>query len=186
MATLTAAQVYKLAKDQGLSSEAAVTATAIAYVESGFRTDAVGVNSDQYRSRDRGLWQINDHWNPDVTDECAFNPVCNAGAMAKLSQQGTTWRAWSSFNNNRYKSAEQMVRDQVNAGGPTATTQPFDESQVASTGNPGIGDLLGKAASGITWLVNPDNISRIIYAIIGIIAIAFGVMLLVKDAKKNA
>jgi hypothetical protein len=187
VAQLTASQVYKLALDQGLSPEAAITATAIAYVESGFRTDAVGTNTDSHRSQDRGLWQINNYWNPDVSDQCAFDPVCNAATMARLSRKGTYWKPWSSFNNSRYKSAEQMVRDKVNSGA-TAITEPFDEGAISGSGggSGGVSGILSNAASGIVWLVNPKNIARMLYGLFGIIAIAFGVMLLVKDAKKHA
>ena len=44
----------------------------LAMCESSMRPDVRG----EVDSRDRGLFQINSRWNPDVTDECAFDVRC--------------------------------------------------------------------------------------------------------------
>ena len=85
----------------------AVTATAIAWAESGLRDDAVGTNGPTQGcpngSRDRGLWQINDCYHPDVDDACAFSKTCNPVAMYRISSQGTNWNPWSTYTNGAYK-----------------------------------------------------------------------------------
>ena len=82
-------------------------AVAIAWAESGLRTDAIGYNRDpdthQVLSRDRGLWQINDYWHPDVSDACAFDRYCNAQAMYRISSNGTNWHPWSTYENGAYR-----------------------------------------------------------------------------------
>ena len=78
-----------------------VNAIAIAWAESSFRTDAVNINNNPF-SRDRGLWQINDLAHPNVTDACAFDPVCAALATYVISNSGTNWHPWSTYNGTRY------------------------------------------------------------------------------------
>jgi hypothetical protein len=57
------------AAQAGVSPDLAV---AVAKCESGLRADAVNVNTTG--SKDRGLYQWNDKYHPDITDEMAFNP----------------------------------------------------------------------------------------------------------------
>jgi hypothetical protein len=106
MATLSGEQVVALADSVGLPRTQLITATAIAWAESGLRTDAIGYNRDPDThvviSRDRGLWQINDYWHPDVSDTCAFDPFCNAQAMGRISSNGSNWSPWSTYNNGAY------------------------------------------------------------------------------------
>ena len=78
-------------------------AVAIAMAESTGDTHAVNVNTDQWHSRDRGLWQINDHFHPDCTDQCAFDPTCNAQCAFKISNGGTDFSLWSTFRKNMYQ-----------------------------------------------------------------------------------
>ena len=79
------------------------TAIAVALAESNGWTQAVLTNSDAYCSRDRGLWQINDHWHPEVTDAQAFDPNQNAAAAYRISSGGTNWTQWSTYKNGSYK-----------------------------------------------------------------------------------
>lgn len=92
----------KLAESVGVSSSNSNVAAAVAMAESGGDPKAVNVNSSG--SRDRGLWQINDQYHSEVSDDCAFNPVCNAKAMYKISSGGTSWGQWATFNNGSYRS----------------------------------------------------------------------------------
>lgn len=64
---------------------------------------AVYVNSDQWNSRDRGPWQINDHWHSEVSDACAFDLACSTKEAYRISGQGTSFSAWSAYSNGRYK-----------------------------------------------------------------------------------
>jgi hypothetical protein len=102
--------------------------------------------------------------------------------MARISNKGTNWKPWSSFNNSRYKSAEQMVRNDVNEQGFTGTVVPWDEN-AKQTGGDG-GGILSNISGGISWLLDVEHLKRILYGLIGLLGIGFGVMLLVKDAKR--
>lgn len=96
---LTAAQIAGYASAAGFRGNALRNAVAVALAESGGNPTAVGTNSDRWHSRDRGLWQINDHWHPEVSDAQAFNPASAAAAAYRISKAGTTWTAWSTWNN---------------------------------------------------------------------------------------
>lgn len=110
---LSASQLARLAKDTGFTGDGLVDAVAVALAESKGYTRAVLVNKDC--TRDRGLWQINDYWHPDVSEQQAFDPVQNAKAAFEISDQGASWHQWSTYENGRYKDylpdAEQAVRN---------------------------------------------------------------------------
>jgi len=73
-------------------------AVRVAQCESGLNPEAVNVNTDG--SRDRGLYQINDKWHPEVTDEQAFDPIfstnffCDAVLRNKLSWWNSSKKCW--------------------------------------------------------------------------------------------
>lgn len=96
---LTAGQIAGYAYAAGFRGTALRNAVAVALAESGGNPAAVGTNSDQWRSRDRGLWQINSHWHPEVSDAAAFNPATAAVAAYRISSHGTSWSAWSTWKN---------------------------------------------------------------------------------------
>jgi Lysozyme like domain/Ricin-type beta-trefoil lectin domain len=53
-------------------------------------------------SYDRGLWQINSKYHPEVTDACAFRPQCNADAAYQISDQGTDFAPWAVYDTDAY------------------------------------------------------------------------------------
>lgn len=111
MTKLSAAQIAQYAAGAGFKGDALRNAVAVALAESGGETTAVGVNSDKWRSRDRGLWQINSHWHPEVTDALAFNPATCARAAYRISSGGTNWSPWSTWKNGAAQT--QMARAQI-------------------------------------------------------------------------
>jgi hypothetical protein len=103
-AALSYNAVAQLAKNAGLScsGDRIAIAVAVAKAESGFRpriTNTVG----NTRGVDRGLWQINSYWHPNVSDACAFSPSCNARAMARISSMGSNWRPWWTFVHGKHQ-----------------------------------------------------------------------------------
>jgi hypothetical protein len=90
-----------------------VTATAVCVAESGgnatiYYCDGNGtvgtyppVNCPG-GSYDRGLWQVNSKAWPQVTDACAFQPACNAGAAYAISAQGATFSPWAVYDGTGY------------------------------------------------------------------------------------
>jgi hypothetical protein len=82
VAKLTPSQIFTLIhaenKRRGnpASGIAEITLTSIALAESGGDPSALNdKNNTPPGSRDRGLYQFNDHWNPDIPDADAFDPV---------------------------------------------------------------------------------------------------------------
>ncbi len=95
-AELTAGYAYKA----GFRGPGLVLAVAVAAPESGYDPASVGTNpptSGCPNGRDRGLWQINDCYHPDVSDQCAFDPACAADAAFRISGGGTVWTPWAAF-----------------------------------------------------------------------------------------
>jgi len=65
----------------------------IAACESGFNINAKLVNS--VKSVDRGLFQWNSYWHPEITDEIAYNPEKNTRLACKAIKQGKSKVYWS-------------------------------------------------------------------------------------------
>ncbi len=59
--------------------------------ESGFNIKAIG----RIDPRDRGLFQWNSKWHPEITDEIAFNPEKNARLGARAVKAGKAMTFWS-------------------------------------------------------------------------------------------
>lgn len=95
------------ARAAGFRGERLVTAVAVGLAESGCSVRAKGHNGPtkgcRRGSTDRGLWQINSCYHPDVPDSCAYNANCNARAAHRISKGGTQWKWWSSYQNGSYR-----------------------------------------------------------------------------------
>jgi len=183
VSTLTPAQIGTYAAGAGFSGAGLRNAIAVALAESGGRTDAVGTNSDRWHSRDRGLWQINDHWHPEVSDAAAFDPGRAAAAAYRISGGGRDWSPWSTWKNGTAQA--QFGRAQLAANqsaGSSSNAQqagwfPVIPGTPDVNGLLGLGDLLG--LGGITnplevgkevlvmavktgaWLADPHNWQRV-------------------------
>lgn len=72
-----------------------VVAVAVALAESSCNPSATGQNSG---SVDRGLWQINSYYHSEVSDACAYQAQCNADAAWNISNHGSSWSPWSTYN----------------------------------------------------------------------------------------
>jgi len=75
-------------------------AVAVAKCESGLRPGAINVNSGG--SKDRGLYQWNDKYHPEITDKMAFDPevacdlflkAVNAGHLSWWSASSKCWNS---------------------------------------------------------------------------------------------
>lgn len=75
-------------------------AYAICMAESRGRSDAYGVNTNG--TSDGGLMQINSIHTDLISLQDRFDPIKNVEAAYQI-YQGSGWRAWSTFNNLRYK-----------------------------------------------------------------------------------
>lgn len=92
---ITESLIRKIAKEEGIDPDLAVK---VAKCESGLNWKALNVNTDG--SRDRGLYQINDKYHPEITDDMAFNPMiatqffCKAFKAGNLSWWNATRKCW--------------------------------------------------------------------------------------------
>lgn len=120
--TLSAQQVYALARRAGATVEEAVILTAIAKYESGY---FAGAYNGENRDRSYGLWQINmlGDMGPErrqalglSSNEQLFDPATNArAALMILRRQG--WKAWSVYTSGAYKGGLAEARAAASAVG---------------------------------------------------------------------
>lgn len=114
---MTPAEVHALAIAAGLGHDAAVIATAIAWAESGLRSDAVGdVDlADDTWGPSVGLYQVRSLRSHTGTCkerdvERLGDPTFNTRAMVAISSNGTNWQPWSVWKNGKYLSHLDAVR----------------------------------------------------------------------------
>ena len=85
--------IRKIATKEQVDQELAV---AVAKCESGLNCLAVNTNTDG--SRDRELYQINEKWHTDISDEDAFNPITATEFFCKAYKEGhLSW--WDASKN---------------------------------------------------------------------------------------
>ncbi|MEU8261595.1 RICIN domain-containing protein [Micromonospora sp. NPDC048999] len=87
-----------------------VIAVAVAMAESSCNPSAKGQNPG---SIDRGLWQINNYYHSEVSDACAYQVQCNANAAWNISNHGSNWSPWSTYNNGAWKNYLDTARDAI-------------------------------------------------------------------------
>lgn len=80
------------------SVEAIAIGVAIVNRESRRDSEARNTAGNTPPSTDRGLWQINDHWHPEVSDGCAYNAGCATLAAAKISGGWSSWSQWATYD----------------------------------------------------------------------------------------
>jgi Lysozyme like domain/Ricin-type beta-trefoil lectin domain len=68
---------------------------------------------------DRGLWQLNSKYHPDVSDACAFRAQCNADAAYEVSTRGASFAPWAVYGSAgyaRYLAAAEAAVSGLSAG----------------------------------------------------------------------
>lgn len=116
---LSDAWIAHVAYEAGFRNASLIDAVAIALAESGGNPSAVNTAGNQPPSRDRGLWQINSFWHPEVTDAQAFNPQECADAAYRISRNGTNFTPWSTFNSGSYRKFLHRATVAASQVGPT-------------------------------------------------------------------
>lgn len=76
------------------------TAGAIAKAESCLNPNATRTNTD--RTKDRGLWQINNKIYPLIADTCAYDRTCSTRQMLTIYRDGG-WSRWTAYKNGTFK-----------------------------------------------------------------------------------
>ena len=103
MTVLTLDEVKSYAVQAGFAGDGVLRIVAIAHAESGFDTQAVNTEGNTPPSRDRGILQINDYWHKEVSDVCAFDPLCAFQAAYTISSQGTDFTRWTTFSGGPFE-----------------------------------------------------------------------------------
>lgn len=100
---LTLGELRTLARDVGFAKPK--LAAAIAMAESSGYVRAVNRNRRRRppRSIDRGLFQINSRWHPEVSRRCAFDALCNAEEAYRISEGGRDWHQWTTWHTGAYR-----------------------------------------------------------------------------------
>jgi hypothetical protein len=93
--------LVQLAVLVGFGSNSPIAAS-IAMAESSGDPLNQGFNAGPPVSVDRGLWQINSYYHPEVSDACAYNPVCCCQQAYRISSGGTDWTPWSTYSGGEY------------------------------------------------------------------------------------
>lgn len=194
MAVLTPGQIAVHAKNAGFTGDGLVWAIAVALAESGGNPTAIGVNSDKWKSRDRGLWQINNHWHPEVTDAVAFNPAAAAKEAYRISGGGKNWKPWATYTNGRAAAKLGAARmaaagtasgtvDPSKASGtadPSAPTGPLDAVTQAIAQLGGLSKSVAAfgsiAINTAEWVANPRNWVRVLEVGGGAVLVVLAVM----------
>jgi LysM repeat protein len=91
--TLGCSGLEQLWDDAGGSPSEAFIAAEIAMAESGGNQYAVSPTNDY------GYWQINGVWGPLAT----FDPLGNARAAIQISDDGTDWEPWTTYQTGAYE-----------------------------------------------------------------------------------
>jgi Lysozyme like domain/D-alanyl-D-alanine carboxypeptidase len=95
-------QIASAAKAAGFTGQGLVTAIAVALAEGG-NAGARNTNKDKSRSVDRGWWQFNSKWHPEVSDAEADDVMSAAKHAFRVSGGGASWSPWSTYKNGAYK-----------------------------------------------------------------------------------
>lgn len=162
MATLSAEQVYAAARGAGATHQEAVTLTAIAKGESGWRTEA---HNPVGKDNSYGLWQINMLGTMGAnrrkqfgisSNEALFDPRVNArAALSILRSQG--WNAWTVYSKGIYKqylpaataAGNKWQNDWQSVAKSLNQAWPATGSQISpNSGGAGVGETIGGPAGG--------------------------------------
>ncbi|RUS15020.1 hypothetical protein BC937DRAFT_93022 [Endogone sp. FLAS-F59071] len=116
----SAVQIALIAQNSGFTGNSLVLSVAIALAESSGWTRATLINTDC--SQDRGLWQINNRWHSEVSDDQAFDPAQCSQAAYRISSSGSNWALWTTFTSGAYSAymAEAQAAVSSLSGGPAA------------------------------------------------------------------
>ena len=95
------AQVAWVARNAGFTGDGLTMAVAIALAESDGYNHALHVDVDC--SVDRGMWQISSVYQSWVSDQQAFDPNEAAQAAYTISNGGTDWSQWATYQNGGYQ-----------------------------------------------------------------------------------
>ena len=102
-----AAGLAVAAVQAGFTGQALRLAVAVGLAESGGNPTARGPNPPTpgcpQGSTDRGGWQLNTCYHPEVADACADDFACAAQATYRISAGGSDWNPWTTYTSGAYR-----------------------------------------------------------------------------------
>lgn len=99
--TITVQEAMADAQQAGFTGQSASTIVAIAEAESNLNPTARGINTNG--SIDRGILQINNVYHSEVPDSCAYDPTCSFQQAYRISDAGTNFTPWTTYNSGAYQ-----------------------------------------------------------------------------------
>lgn len=94
-------QLVQYAQQAGFSSSSSLIIAAIALAESG--GDPLKQHTNVDGSIDRGILQINNVYHSEVSDSCAYNVACAFQAAYAISNGGTNFQPWVTYQTGAYQ-----------------------------------------------------------------------------------
>jgi hypothetical protein len=95
------------AAQAGFTAQGLRVAVAVGLAESGGNPTARGPNPPTAGcptgSLDRGAWQLNTCYHPEVSDACADDLACAARETYRISTGGSDWTAWTTYTSGAYR-----------------------------------------------------------------------------------
>ncbi len=128
-------QAIDWARAAGFKGAGLLTIVAIAYAESGLSASAKNCNNPG-GTCDRGILQFNSFYHSEVSDSCAYDPVCSFKQAYRVSNGGTSFTPWVSYKTNT-KAYQIGVADAKAILGGSPIPNPAATS-IAQTQNQGI------------------------------------------------
>lgn len=203
MANLTVLDVYKLVhaetvanggKDDISNRPAEISMVSIAMAESGGNPKARNVNhkpgKEDDGSVDRGLYQFNNYWNPEISDADAYDPV-KATHWAFIKSNGwKNFKPWTNSKGLNFDFKQKVGLAIINPAGGGGITGWIDAAtDTSETGREAIADTLVPWAEGLaallTNLVDPEWWKRIGIGALGVIILIVALVVIFAKPVEN-
>lgn len=170
--SLSARDLFVIARNAGFSQSAAITAGAVALAESGGNQNATHRNTNG--STDYGLWQINSIHSDVLRGHQWQNPSENAKMAYVISSGGRNWLPWTTYKSGRYRAYVGQMRAAAAGNGAGTTTIPDNpvtpQTPTDSGGNAGGsggGNVVSASLSGISLLTAASTWIRVAMILAG-------------------
>lgn len=162
MGKLSATQVAQYARNAGFPASEIPMAVEVARLESGFDPNKEGLIDP----RDKGLFQINSHYHPEVLSINWKDPQANTNLARQIWQQ-RGWGEWHTSGRARFNLLGKTTTGQESTA--AASSAKATESQAEALRNVG-SSILGpiEALNRIgSWISEPANWVRVIEVVVG-------------------
>lgn len=191
MAKASASQIAQYAYNAGFRGKSLPVSVAVAMAESSGKTDARGDGGWSI-----GLWQIYRKAHPQYSEAFLLDPQNNARAAFEVSGGGSTFTPWTMYKNGIYlmymPTAEVAAQRVDPKGGILAAPAQAGTHLPDTTGAPSILDTAKAIGGGVnlaakagTWLANPQNITRVVYVIVGTLLVTGALVMLAAPVALN-